>query len=155
MNIIAIDPGAGGGIAAYHSEPELITAEPMPDGMTAQIDKLRSYSAQGYRRAIIERVGGYMPGNSGPASVKFARHCGHIEAACYALGIAVEYVAPQTWMKAMGPLPKDKGERKRAIKEAMARRYPYLDLTLKTADAVGILDWRLGMNAERPVGKDK
>ena len=141
MNMIAIDPGASGGIAWMHDEPASVEAVAMPVGMTAQADLLRSLSSIGFRKAIIERVGGYMPGNSGPAACKFARHCGHIEAACYAYGIAVEYVAPQTWMKAIGTWPRDKSERKRAIKEAMARRYPYLDVTLKTADALGIMTW--------------
>ena len=141
MRIITIDPGAGGGIAWRHDEPEQVEAVNMPEGMTAQADLLRSLSAQGFRKAVVEKVGGYMPGNSGPAACKFARHCGHIEALCYAYGIAVEYVAPRTWMKAIGALPKDKGERKRAIKEAMARRYPHLDVTLKTADALGIMAW--------------
>jgi len=137
--VIAIDPGASGGLAWYDGLSVQTAA--MPEGMTAQVDLLRSLAAQGYRTAIIERVGGYMPGNSGPAAAKFARHCGHLEAACYTLGIAVEQVAPQTWMKCIGALPKDKKDRKNAIKEAMARRYPYLDVTLKTADALGILTW--------------
>ena len=42
-------------------------------------------------------------------------------------------------MKALGPFPKDKKERKNAIKEKMARLYPHLSVTLKTADALGIL----------------
>ena len=48
-------------------------------------------------------------------------------------------VAPGVWMKKLGTLPKDKAERKRAIREEMARRFPGLEVTLKTADALGIL----------------
>ncbi len=140
-NILAIDPGAGGGMA-WLDEEGTAHAESMPDGMTEQVDFLRGLACDLLGAiAVIERVGGYMPGNSGPASVKFARHCGHLEAACYAVGLPVKYVAPQTWMKALGALPKDKKERKRAIKEAMARLYPHLTVTLKTADALGILTW--------------
>ena len=139
--IIAIDPGAGGGLA-WRDRDGIVHAEPMPDGMSAQIDRLREHAAYlPGATAYIERVGGYMPGNSGPAACKFARHCGHIEAACYAFGVPVVQVAPQTWMKALGALPKEKGDRKRAIKEAMARRFPHLSVTLKTADALGILCW--------------
>jgi hypothetical protein len=42
-------------------------------------------------------------------------------------------------MKKLGTLPKDKPERKRAIRELMARRFPGLEVTLKTADALGLL----------------
>jgi len=136
--MIAIDPGAGGGIA-YIDSDGTVQALPMPDGMSEQVDYLRSLAAIGHKQAIVENVGGYMPGNSGPAACKFARHVGHIEAACYCLGISVEKVAPQTWMKAIGTFSHDKKIRKGQIKELMARRYPHLSVTLKTADALGIL----------------
>ena len=142
-SLIAIDLGAGGGIASI--EHGSVRVEPMPDGLTAMVDLLVSIKAHCPDiRAVIEKTGGYMPGNSGPASVKFARHCGHIEAALYALGIPTEQVAPTVWQKALGALPKDKAERKRAIKEEMARRFPGLNVTLKTADALGILTWAMG-----------
>lgn len=142
--ILAIDPGAAGGIAWVQGESERLEAVPMPEGMTAQGDLLRDLAARGFCKAVMERVGGYVPGNSGPAAVTFARHCGNLEALCYAYGIGLECVAPQTWMRALGTWPKEKAERKRAIKEAMARRYPYLEVTLKTADALGILTYWLG-----------
>jgi len=143
---LAIDPGANGGMAwrdafgSYHCQP-------MPEGMTGIADLLYELRGQATAQgiaAVVERVGGYMPGNSGPAAVKFARHCGHIDAALYCVGIATEQVAPQVWMRVLGALPKDKAERKRAIKEAMRRRHPYLDVTLKTADALGMLAWAEG-----------
>jgi len=82
-----------------------------------------------------------MPGNSATAAVKFARHCGHIEAILHCLGVPFRQVAPQVWMKVCGALPKEKPDRKRAIREDMARRFPHLRVTLKTADALGILCW--------------
>lgn len=141
--ILAIDPGASGGLALYDGES--VYAYPMPDGMTAQGDLIRTIRAEfpGIS-CIMERVGGYVPGNSGPAAATFARHCGHLEALLYAYGIPTEQVAPQVWMKSLGTLPKDKKERKTAIKEAMARRYPTLTVTLKTSDALGMLTWAMG-----------
>ena len=98
--------------------------------------------------AVMERVGSYMPGNSGVAAATFARHCGHIEAALYCLCIPlVLNPTPQTWMKQAGTWPKDKQERKRAIKEAMQRRHPHLAVTLKTADALALLGWAEGVRA--------
>jgi len=137
--MIAIDPGAAGGLA-YDEDGE-IKAVPTPESMTEQVDLIRKLAAEGHDKCIIENVGYHMPGNSATATAKFARHCGHLEAACYAFGISVEYVAPQKWMKALGTWSKEKRERKAQIKEAMARRYPHLSVTLKTADALGIYTW--------------
>lgn len=141
INLIAIDPGAGGGLAWIDTEGT-VSAVPMPEGMTAQCDLIRSLAAQAPgARCVIEKVGAYMPGNSGPAAAKFARHCGSLDAACYMAELSVEAVAPGVWMRSLGALPKDKADRKRKIKELMARRYPLLRVTLKTADALGILTW--------------
>jgi len=147
--IIAIDPGAEGGIA-WRATNGAVYAEPMPEGMTAQADMIRSLAAESPgAQAVIEKVGSYMPGNSGPGAVTFARHCGHLEAICYMCGMPTQQVLPQTWMKYLGSLPKgktakEKGARKRAIKEAMARAYPCIAVTLKTSDALGILTWAKG-----------
>lgn len=141
QSILAIDPGAGGGLAI---QPPFgpVECQPMPEGMTAQIDVLRSISAQfPMLRAVVERVGFHRPGNSATATAKFARHVGHLEAALYAMGIPFTEVTPQKWMADTGPLPTDKQARKRAIREEMARRYPYLKVTLGVADALGILEW--------------
>ena len=147
--IIAIDPGAAGGVAWTESDGT-VWAAPMPSGMTAQADLLRSLVASlPGAVAVLEKVGGYMPGNSGPAACTFARHCGHLEAALYLLGVPSEQVAPGVWMKALGALPSVKPARKRAIREAMARRYPALAVTLKTADALGILTWATERGAIR------
>lgn len=138
--LIAIDPGASGGIAWSDAEG-IVHAEPMPDGMTAQVDFLRSLAAQlSSSAAIVEKVGGYMPGNSGPAACKFARHCGHLEAALYTLGVPTHQTTPQKWQAKLGTWPADKQDRKRAIRDEMARRYPHLTVTLRTADALGILE---------------
>lgn len=150
-NIIAIDPGASGGIAWIDADG-IVCAEPMPDGMTAQADALRSLAASMEGAvAFVEKVGSYMPGNSGPASCKFARHCGHVEAALYILGIPSVQVAPGVWQKSLGTWPAEKPERKRAIREAMARLYPALRVTLKTADALGILTWAIMKTGKQEV----
>ena len=114
----------------------------MRDGMTEQIDAIRHIAATNPGlMAVIEKVGFHRPGNSAVSTAKFARHCGHLEAALYSAGIPFEKVAPSTWMKALGALPADKTARKNAIKEQVARRFPHLAVTLKTADALGILCW--------------
>jgi hypothetical protein len=138
---LAIDPGVSGGLA-WLDQKNSTHAEPMPDGMTAQADRLRALAVElpGVV-AIMEKTGGYMPGNSGPAAATFARHCGRLEAILYVLRIPTEQVASGVWQRSLGELPKHKPERKRAIREAMARRFPALVVTLKTADALAILTW--------------
>lgn len=159
--ILCIDPGASGGFALLGAGGA-ISASPMPEGMTAQIDAIRAMAAYNPGlTAIIEKVGKPRPGNSSTATASFARHCGHLEAALYSVGVPSEEVAPQTWMKAMGALPKpaktegldkksadaatraQKTARKNAIKETVARRFPHLAVTLKTADALGMLVWAM------------
>lgn len=159
--ILTIDPGVNGGMAWRDSEGS-VTACPMPSGMTARCDLIRSLSAGGIRRAVIEKVGTGMPGNAAGAMTTFARHCGNLEAALYMAGISITEVLPSKWMKAIGhgvtkylpdgykDLPKPeqakararaKTANKNAIKEAMARRYPLIDVTLKTADALGMMEY--------------
>ena len=143
--LIAIDPGASGGIAwTENGDPR---CEKMPEGMTAQADLIQSIVMAEVNRgmtAIIERVGTYMPGNSGPAAATFARHCGHLEAILYMCGVSTEQVLPNKWMKSiMGEVPKDKKDRKNKIKGLMARKYLHLKVTLSTSDALGILTWGL------------
>ena len=162
---IAIDPGVSGGIA-WIDYRGIVQAQNMPLGMTAQVDRLKELATMyGPVSAILENVGGYVPGNAGPGAVKFARHVGNLEAALYAYDMPVLTVAPSTWMKSLGfsvsnylpagykDMPAGKAKKavrakaqrihKNAIKEAMARRYPHLEVTLNTADALGILTWAM------------
>lgn len=138
--MICIDPGASGGIA--WCDIDTVHCIPMPEGMTEQADTLRALRLSlGPCDVIMEKTGGYRPGNSGPAAATFARHCGHIEAILYCLGFPTYQVAPNVWMKVLGSLPSDKKDRKNAIKENVSRRYPHCKVTLKTSDALGILTW--------------
>jgi hypothetical protein len=152
--ILAIDPGASGGFAWVDNE-EIVRAESIPEGMTAMVDRLRGLVAEipGIA-AVLEKVGNWMPGDHPNAATKFARHCGNVEAGLYSLGIPFEEVAPGVWMKTLGTLPKEKADRKRMIRELMARRYPHLRVTLDTADALGMLTWKLGAGGQRLLTTD-
>lgn len=147
--LVCIDPGAQGGMA-FRCADGIISAWKMPDGMTAQVDCLRELAANHCGlQAITERVGSYVKGNAVGGAVRFARHCGNLEATLYALGIpTLQPPAPQTWQKYFGALPDGKEQRKRAIREAMARLYPHLSVTLATADALGILTWKINNKHE-------
>jgi hypothetical protein len=147
-SILAIDPGASGGFG-YIDLEGIVRAESIPAGMTAMVDRLRELAAElpGIT-AVMEKVGHWMPGDHPNAATKFARHCGNVEAGLYSMGIPFEEVAPGVWMKTLGSLPKEKADRKRMIRELMARRYPHLRVTLDTADALGILTWKLGLGSK-------
>ncbi|OIO23388.1 hypothetical protein AUJ13_03570 [Candidatus Micrarchaeota archaeon CG1_02_49_24] len=155
--IIAIDPGLSGGIA-WQDGDGIIHAEAMPENMTSQADKIREIKGgHSLCYAIMERTGTYVPGNSSPAAVTFARHCGNLEAILYMARIPTVQVSPQKWQAVLPltkfpPIPKGTGPKikkaetarrkmvhKREIKEEMQRRYPHLRVTLKTADALGLL----------------
>jgi len=139
MKVLAIDPGASGGFAWTDGNGD-VCAVKMPATMTEQLDLLRTLALELQPTAVMEKVGGYQPGNSGPAAATFARHCGQLEAALYVLGVPVRLVLPTRWMRAIGvPAKLEKGERKNAIKEIVARRFPHLKVTLATADALGML----------------
>jgi hypothetical protein len=164
---IAIDPGAGGGIA-WQDVDKRVWADPMPDGLSEIYEYLRGLIVMVDSCCVLEKTGSYMPGNSGPAAVTFARHCGNLEAILYTLHIPTEQVSPQKWMSPLN-LPhlekikpgygkklttdeikknkvisaQEKKMRKKAIQEKMARLYPHLRVTLKTADALGLLTYYL------------
>jgi hypothetical protein len=138
---LAIDPGAAGGIA-WTDHDGIVRATKMPGTMPEQVDFLRARAVeQSGIIAVVEKTGGYMPGNSGPAAATFARHCGNLDAALYALGISVRPVSPSVWMKKLGMPKLTKPERKAWLKDFSARRYPHLTVTLATADALALLAW--------------
>lgn len=141
--LLAIDPGRSGGVA-WIDRAGVVRAVPMPEGMSAQVDLLRRLTDAvplQELEAWMEKTGTHVQGNSASASAKFARHCGHLEAALYALRVPVRQVVPGKWMRSLGALPGDKKARKAAIREEMARRHPHLRVTLKVADALGVLSW--------------
>ena len=145
--MIAIDPGAKGAIV-FDDQDGVIRIFKMgetPGDVVAQLLSA-ALAKPGPAKCVWERTGTYMPGNSGPSAATFARHCGGIEYALIALGVSQEQVLPNKWMKAvLGTVPKDKGDRKRAIKKRMQELYPALHITLETADALAIWHYAKGM----------
>lgn len=115
--IIAIDPGASGGLAVYRpggttdavKMPE--TPKDVCDWITAvqveaqtQLSELRCY---------LEEVGGYTgEGQPGSAMFNFGRGFGNLEGFLIALGIPFVMVRPQKWQASLslGLAGKQKGE---------------------------------------------
>ena len=145
-NIIAIDPGANGGIATrFHGKVEAKSLGPDVDGIGVLVGTINTLSFMNECRIVMEDVGFHRQGNSAQASTKFGRNVGRVEGAIMAMfAEEPERVHPKMWQKALGPLPKDKMERKRAIRDMMQAEFPHLKVTLATGDALGILYWAMG-----------
>lgn len=152
MLLIAIDPGMAGGIA-YEFNGKIYT-EKMPATPKDVYELLKSlvYRVDGYEdvTCYIERVGGYVSGNSGTAAVKFARHVGNLEMALLALNIKYIEVAPSKWMNyfigrqkypASITASQKKTKRKNLIKAKAQALYPEIKVTLAISDAIGILTY--------------
>ena len=143
--ILAIDPGASGGIAWIMAD-ENPTTSPMPKTEGDIVDVLNAAIAQGCQIAYVEEVGGYcgaaMPGS---AMFNFGRNFGFILGVLAARGIRVELVKPQKWQKhfGLGTVKESGGKTpwKNKLKAKAQQLFPHLDVTLKTADALLILEY--------------
>lgn len=139
--LLGIDPGKSGGIA-YLRSGETPVAHKMPATVGDLCDLLRSLAVDGARTAYIERVHS-SPQMGVVSAFTFGRGLGNLEAICQCVGIRVEWVAPQTWQKALGCLSRgDKNVTKRRAQEL----FPAVAITHATADALLICEF--GRRAE-------
>jgi len=144
--IIAVDPGASGGIAWANAHAPAF-ALPMPPSVADVIGLLRDLTrgdlqAELWLEDIPKFVGKAIPASS--AAVLF-RNFGYIEGAATALGLRVIMVRPHDWQKHFRLGTKkdcsSTTEWKNKLKSEAVRRFPNLNVTLKTADALLILDF--------------
>lgn len=138
---MAIDPGASGGIA--WTEPECGTnAIGMPDTVVDIADHLRYLFIQkGCRTAFLEEIPKFA-GPNGAAMIKLGIRYGEIRGILATLGLKVVELPPKLWQKTLGLGGKaTHGTRWKAyLKEKAQAYHPQLTVTLKTADALLILE---------------
>ena len=141
----AIDPGKQGGIAVrYPSDNVMAFAMPATEGDLRDLF-VRLYNPDNPTVAYVEKVGGYIggPGAPGSAMFNFGRNFGFILGSLAGLYIRTELITPQQWQKRLG-LGTSKGmtknKWKNKLKEEAQRRFPNLEVTLLTADALLILE---------------
>lgn len=142
--ILAIDPGMSGGIA-YHGHGGIIL-DSMPvtdqDVSTLILDRLGIADV-----VYVEKVGGYVGGKGAPGSAmfNFGRNVGFVHGLIASTKTRVIEVTPQRWQKTLGAgTSKTHGTRwKGHLKGLAQQRQPLLHITLKTADAVLILEHAL------------
>lgn len=139
--IIAIDPGASGGIV--WNEDGKVNAVKMPPSSLDIVTFLQRIAVKN-RDAIVElhlespATGGWGP--AGLASIaKLFRMVGGLEYAGLMVGWKVNLVDPKKWQKAQG-FARAQGESKTAWKNRMKAKaedlFPDLPVTLSTADAL-------------------
>lgn len=139
--ILAIDPGLSGGIA--HFADGRVIVEPMPatDGDVREV--LINYLSQS-DVVYIEKVGGYIGGKGAPGSAmfQFGRNVGFLHGLIASMLVRCVEVPPQRWQKTIGAgNSKTHGTRWKAhLKGIAQQRQPGILITLKTADAVLILE---------------
>lgn len=148
--IIAIDPGASGGIATLFPDGKVF-ALPMPETQGDILETLRDIFTNGSLEgseviAVLEQVGGFCgKGQPGSAAFKFGEGFGFIKGVIQAIGVRLEMVRPQAWQKSFS-LGTAAGCASRTIwknklKAEAQRLFPSEKVTLKTADALLILEW--------------
>ena len=142
--MIAIDPGASGGIATrtVNGLEDAMKMPPTEGDILATLKNLRTY----HDTIFVEQVGGYVGGIGSPGSAmfNFGRGFGFLLGVAMTLGFKVIMVRPQAWQKALS-LGNSKGmsktEWKNKLKAEAQRRFPKLSVTLSTADALLILEY--------------
>lgn len=159
--ILAIDPGASGGIAELYPDGR-VHAYAMPDDADLR-DGFEAFVQNAAREghqvvALMELVGGYIGGNKLPGSAmfNFGSGYGYLRGLLAMLRVELRLVRPQEWQAGIPGVrgEKDKGNRKRALKEHAARLFPSEKVTLKTADALCIADYgRKQVHAANPPNK--
>ena len=158
---IAIDPGASGGFA-WHDADGNPNCIPMPQTEGDVLSAIRGLaSSRKEPVAYVEEVGGYVGGGGQPGSAMFTfgRGFGFILGCLMSAGFRIELVRPQKWQKSLAiGTSKDcenKAAWKRKLKAKAQQLFPTCNVTLKTCDALLILNYsteKKHMNTPRNKG---
>lgn len=156
--IVAIDPGLSGGLAV--SGPATgVYCYPMPATGGDLLELMRDIKTGAYVEGdelvcVLEEVSGFAgKAQPGSAMFRFGEHFGFIKGVIQALEIRLVLVRPQVWQKGFGLGTASgcatKTVWKNKLKAEAQRRFPHVDVTLKTADALLILDYAMGRRCNR------
>lgn len=146
-NYIAIDPGVGGGIA-YVDTDGSVHALPMPATLHDLREQLLILCTGS--TVFIEELPKFAGKMSGSSMATMFRNYGRIEGLLASYGCRIEYLPPKKWQTALGlGDKKTHGPRWKAHLKGRAQAlYPNLSVTLKTADALLILEAGLKMKTK-------
>jgi len=149
--VIGIDPGANGALVAWFDDDKPVIhkfAKTDPcDAITDILLCTESHAAGCV--AYVEEVSGFIgKPQPGSAMFKFGRSFGYVLGLLRGMNISTVLVRPQTWQKGLPGMASLKGpERKRALRDEAARRFPQVKVTLDNCDALLIADY--GQRMER------
>lgn len=174
--IIGIDPGASGAIS--WSNRIGVQVEIMPDTRRGVIDVVKrileenaTAGSDGAPVAYIEKITGFIPDGGASQMFEFGRSVERVGCIVETLGIRIIEVAPQVWQKSLSLGGKGllratadmtadekkwlkshnallKRQWKAKLKGEAERRFPKRDVTLKTCDALLILDYAISKERE-------
>ena len=141
--LIAIDPGVSGGIA-YTDSDGSVHAFPMPSTLHDLCKELHllAYKNLDPVTVFVEELPKFAGKMSGSSMATMFRNYGRIEGLLAAYGARIEYLPPKKWQQVLGlGDKKTHGKRwKTHLKGRAQALFPKLDVTLKTADALLILE---------------
>lgn len=139
--ILAIDPGLSGGLAHYCNGRISLEAMPATDGDVREV-MINFLCLTDV--VYIEKVGGYIGGKGAPGSAmfQFGRNVGFLHGLIASMNVRRIEVTPQAWQKTVqAGTSRTHGTRWKAhLKQIAQQRQPGLLITLKTADAVLLLE---------------
>ncbi len=147
--LIAIDPGARGGVAVCASGATYCAGMAATEG--DRLDWLRGVARLAVLEGapcvcVLEQVSGFVgKSQPGAAMFKFGEGYGFLKGVVQTLGMRLVLVRPQVWQKAFGlgtaAACASKTVWKNKLKAEAQRRFPGVAVTLATADALLILEW--------------
>lgn len=155
--LLAIDPGASGGMAVFNQDSknpvwacgfaDLTEADIINEFRALRIREESPYNEVTYNMPIayleelVKFAGPKLPGST---MAVYAASYGVIKGALLALGYEVRIIRAQKWQAALG-LKRDrqmeKPDWKRKLKQRAQEIFPGIDVTLKTCDALLILEY--------------
>jgi len=174
---IAVDPGASGGIV--WSDRTGVHVRAMPDTRRGCIDVIREiikseaeHGTDGEMVAYIEKINGFIPDGGASQMFQFGASVERVGCILETLGVRLVEMTPQAWQKALGlgtkgiekakpgmsPAEKSllkarnqiiKRDWKQKLKSEAERRFPGIKITLKTADALLLLDVAIQLENNR------
>lgn len=139
ISVFAVDPGAAGGIA--FTDGRKTWALGLDDAKVCDaVRPLISNKCVAY----IEQVGGFI-GKEQPGAYMFTfgESFGRVQGWFEMAEVPMRLVPPKKWMRAVAPgvLGIDYDDRKRALKQLAQSWHPGIEVTLKTGDALCLLEY--------------
>lgn len=145
---IGVDPGQNGGLVAL--DGKVVAFHKMPETRRGVYDWLAKFSPVSLDDpkpiAVVEKVSGYIgQGHPGSRMFTFGANAERVLMALTILGIAVDEVPPQEWMRGLGIKSRHRSESKTEWKGRLKLTaqvlFPNLKVTLATADALLLAHW--------------